>query len=668
MKRLTWLTIGLLIVATARASELPMTDANGPTAGRVLVENNGVQPRIQIRIDDRHRSLITGWYVFAFSNGLWWQRDADGSWLAWRGDYDELRSLDMTRPEIVGYSVDLTELPGKHGGVGLYAGYQVVDGTWVFNETPAIFERPTQQLSAFERETWNEAAYIPPQCYTDTIADNRVHNPCFSCHTESRAPNYLNDGDLQTEYPFPALARTNRWINLFRDRSREMATIPDAEILQWVRENNYPPLASRLTGDLPKAWDANGDGRWSGYVPDCYYRFDEQGFDRAPDGTPSGWRAYGYYPFPGTFWPTNGSTGDVLVRLAEPLRQNAAGEYDEDIYRVNLAIVEAMIKERDVALVPPVDETAVGVDLDLDGRLATADHVRWSDNEHVQSYVGAARAEQQAGRLHLAAGLFPEDTEFLHSVRYLDPDTHAGVGMANRMKELRYARKRHWVTEDALLNYVQREALEKLRFPDRLRVITGSRETGLSNGQGWFYQAFIEDEGGELRPQTREELTFCMGCHGGIGATRDGIFSFARKLDAGDSWFHWSQKGLAGIPEPIRSDGQPEYAFYLQHNGAGDEFRANAEVMERFFDAEGNLRPQMLARLREDISVLLLPSRQRAMDLNRAYQLIVSEQSFVQGRDAIVKPAVNVHPWVPKDLPTGVKEEITGATTVLSAP
>ncbi|WP_462322776.1 hypothetical protein, partial [Halochromatium sp.] len=631
MTRLTCLMVCLLVLTTAHAEEFPMVDAEGPTAGRVLVDANGAQPRILIRIDDRHRTLVAGWYVVAFSDGLWWQRRADGGWFAWRGDYNDLGSLGVSRPEIVGYPVDLSELPGVSGEVAVYAGYQLVDGTWVFSENPAIIERPREQSTAFERETWNEAAYIPSQCYTDTIADNRVYNPCFSCHTESRAPNALNDGDLQTTYAFPKPARTNRWINLFRDRSKQMAAIPETAILQWVREHNYPALAARLMVDLPTAWDANGDGLWSGYVPDCHYRFDEQGFDRAPDGTPSGWRAYGYYPFPGTFWPTNGSTGDVLIRLAEPLRNNEAGEYDEAIYRVNLAIVEAMIKERDVALVPPVAETDVGVDLDADGRLGTADHVRWSEHERVQSYVGAARVEQNAGRLHLAAGLFPEGTEFLHSVRYIDPDTDNGLGMANRMKELRYARKGDWVNEDALRHQVWHEALEKLGSPDRLRKITGSHETGLSNGQGWFYQGFIEDANGELRPQTREELTFCMGCHGGVGATRDGIFSFARKLDgrdAGGGWFHWSQRGLAGIPEPIRPDGQPEYAFYLQHNGAGDEFRANAEVIARFFDANGTLRPDMLMRLREDISVLLRPSRQRALDLNRAYRVIVREQSF----------------------------------------
>src|SRR3546814_2792844 len=39
--------------------------------------------------------------------------------------------------------------------------------------------------------------------------------------------------------------------------------------------------------------------------------FDDTGFAR--DG--SGWRAFRYKPFPGTFWPTNGASDDVLIRL-----------------------------------------------------------------------------------------------------------------------------------------------------------------------------------------------------------------------------------------------------------------------------------------------------------------------------------------------------------------
>ena len=261
MKQLTWLIACLLMVTTAQAAVLPMIDANGPTAGRVTVDNNGAQPSIRIRIDDRHRSLVAGWYLFAFSDGLWWQRSAEGGWVAWRGDYGELQSLGTSRPEIVGYPIDLSELPGLDGDVAIYAGYQLVDGAWVFNENPAIIHRPTRQISGFERETWNQAAYIPPQCYTDTISDNRVYNPCFACHTESRAPNYINDSDLQTEYSFPKPARMNPWVNLFRDRSMEIAAISDANILHWVRQDNYPRLS--VAADCRAAKGLGRQRRWS---------------------------------------------------------------------------------------------------------------------------------------------------------------------------------------------------------------------------------------------------------------------------------------------------------------------------------------------------------------------------------------------------------------------
>jgi hypothetical protein len=49
---------------------------------------------------------------------------------------------------------------------------------------------------------------------------------------------------------------------------------------------------------------------------------------------------------------------------------------------------------------------------------------------------------------------------------------------------------------------------------------------------------------------------------GEIGATTDGMFAFARKLGAGAparGWFHWSQHGLRGLPEPRRKDGRFEY-------------------------------------------------------------------------------------------------------------
>ena len=86
----------------------------------------------------------------------------------------------------------------------------------------------------------NQAAYIPPQCYTKTRdANGQVHNPCMSCHIPSTEPNYLNDGNLQLGYDFADYARTNHWRNLFKDRRTAIAMISDQSILDYVRQNNY---------------------------------------------------------------------------------------------------------------------------------------------------------------------------------------------------------------------------------------------------------------------------------------------------------------------------------------------------------------------------------------------------------------------------------------------
>ena len=108
-------------------------------------------------------------------------------------------------------------------------------------------------------------------------------------------------------------------------------------------------------------------------------------------------------------------------------------------------------------------------------------------------------------------------------------------------------------------------------------------------------------------------------------------------------WFHWSQRDLRGIAEPKRADGEYEYALYLRQAGAGDELRANAEVLARFFDERHALRPNEIERLHGDISALLLPSAPRALDLDRAYLAIVKGQSFDKGRDALLAPASNAY-------------------------
>ena len=192
--------------------------------------------------------------------------------------------------------------------------------------------------------------------------------------------------------------------------------------------------------------------------------------------------------------------------------------------------------------------------------------------------------------------------------------------MAPRMKELRYAKKVRWLGYVALRGHAAAETIAQNDARDGTLQIFTEFERGVPNDQGWVYQGFIEDKGGALRPQTFEESVPCAGCHGGIGATTDGTFSFARKLagapsadgkEAIDGWFHWSKRGLRGLPEPRRRDGTYEYTRYLAENGAGDELRENGEVLARFFDANGALRPAAVARLHADISTLLLPSAEQ---------------------------------------------------------
>ena len=524
-----------------------------------------------------------------------------------------------------------------------------------------------------DRSLINPAAYIPPQCYTRTQDDQGVtHNPCFSCHTVPRSPNFIDDAELQITYSFAEFARTNHWHNLFKDRTAQVAAISDEEAQRYVRTSNYFDADGRIApakalAAVPKDWDYDGDGQWQGFVPDVWFNFDAEGFDHDRSGKPTGWRAFAYYPFLGTFWPTNGSTDDVLIRLPAAFRSNLKGKYDVTVYKTNLAIVEALLKEQDVPI-EPVDEAALGgVDLDKDGRIGTAKKVayEWAPlKKKFMSYVGQAAAEQKAGRVHLAAGLYPEGTEFLHTVRYIDVDGAGNNVLAARMKEVRYARKRYWVTYAELEYAALKEVKEKAVFPERLRTIRGNVESGVSNGQGWVYAGMIEDAQGRLRPQTYEESVACIGCHSGMGATRDGIFSLHRKFDTAAAhqggWYHWSQKGLKGVPDRVRSDGLREYAHYLKANRAGDEFRGNREVMDKFFEADGREKPAMVARLRDDISELLFASRERASQLNKAYWLIVREQSFVEGRDATVAPVANVHRQVEEGQKTGVKTPVVG--------
>ena len=512
-------------------------------------------------------------------------------------------------------------------------------------------------------------AYITSMCYTRTQdGDGSLHNPCYACHGKGKPPNYYNDTDLQNAYSFPEPVLENPFSNLFKDRSNTVAAISDADILDYVRRDNYKDSSGtiHLASTLPAGW--------RGYRPDSYFQFDNEGFDRDPAGGYTGWRAYRYYPWLGTFWPTNGSTDDVLIRLPAVFRENTQGQFDLDTYKLNLAIVEALVKQKDIALPAAVDETRDAIDLDNDGSLAMATTIVFRHEPRLD-YAGRAGQLLAQNKLHLAAGLFPEGTEFLHSVRYLDWDeANARVDMAPRMKELRYARKEQWFNYSELQRIALAERYEA-EINDLtqgvLAVFRGNFEDGLKNDTGWVLQGFIEDRDGRLRPQTEEETYYCMGCHSHLGTTTDSIFSFTRKLeghgadDPLEGWKHWSQKGLAGIPEPkaryVGVGEQYEYSYYLQNNHSGNEFRNNDEVQQRFFDAAGNPREEMLDALHQDISVLLLPSRERALALNKGYRAMVMEQSFIKGRDANIEPMQNVLRRIDPGQRTGIKQPVVQA-------
>ena len=445
---------------------------------------------------------------------------------------------------------------------------------------------PLAHARARRGQVDNLEAGIPPPCYTAT---GPASNPCWTCHTDSQAPNGMADWHLQQSYAFSEPGLVNRWHNLFVDRRPAIAAVRDEDILAYIRVDNYAPLRAALA-DRPD---------YHGFRPDLDLAagFDEQGFAR--DG--SGWRAYRYKPFPGAFWPTNGSAGDGFIRLPPALRP------DPDTHRANLAILET--------------------------NLASDPRTRDADLGLPTHYLGSD--------IPVRRGLYPAGTELLHSVRYVDPD--APDLLAARMKELRYMKKVQDLDRWAMQAAYARE--QDARDEGKLPRPRGSAELGLRGDLGWQLQGFIEDDAGRLRLQTDEEHRFCLGCHDGIGVTVDQTFSFPRKLPGAAGWRPQDLRGIPDAPQIGHRDG--EVLTYFRRVGAGDELRQNSELLARFFP-DGRL-DEAKVRAATDLADLLAPSRERALALAKAYRAVVREQSFTRGRDAVLSPAEHVHRRVDPD-------------------
>ena len=486
-------------------------------------------------------------------------------------------------------------------------------------ESSAVVPEPLPDVHPF-RTVFNPEAIIPPQCYTQTEGS---FNPCYVCH-QNAVPgreNTMNDGGLQLAYSFSDVGTTNHWKNLFEDRSEAVARISDAEIMAWVDTDNYSVLPERLE-----------EAGFKGWIPDLENlhlgagAFDEHGF--ALDG--SQWVAFNYKPLPSTFWPTNGSTDDVMIRLPELFRTKTDGSYSRDVYIANLAITEANIKDFDTISLPPVDEREIGIDLNGDGELGIIDEITVTDR-----YVGAAAQEFNDSYL------YPEGTEFLHTVRYLGITADGRIVPSTRMKEVRYMRKVVAHRKKVYGRYYQLEGFAK--EVGQLPQYQYLGDHGLDNGAGWAIHGFIENRQGELRSATYEENLFCMGCHTSVGATIDKTFSFPRKVDGTDGWGYID---LAGMPDaPNMGEDKGEIATYLARVGGGGEFRSNPEMFDRWFNPDKTVNEDALASA-ADVYDLITPSVERALELNKAYRVIVEQQSFMYGRDATVVPPPNVYEFV----------------------
>lgn len=476
-------------------------------------------------------------------------------------------------------------------------------------------------------EVYNHESVIPPQCYTKTEG---VNNPCYACHQTYRhdklRSNKMNDGSLQGEYEFSDLGVKNHWKNLFVDRRPLIKNISDEKINSWVEQDNYTAFINKQSNNT----------RWQGeHTPLKNLAYPEKAFDQqglAKDG--SHWVAFTYKPFPSTFWPTNGSTGDAMIRLPHAFRE-INGQYIEDLYFANLALVEMAMKDVQSISIPTISEVLIDKDLNGDGFISEKiDHIIRQNN-----YLG------DANNIEIAHTLYPQGTEFLHTVRYIGVKEDGAIYNAPRLKEVRYMKKHQFKTSQNLASTYYAEQKEK--NSESLPQVQQLGDKGINNNLGWTINGYIEDKKGELRHQNSQEIAFCGGCHKTIGSTLDHTFSFPRKVDGAKGWGYQNLATQKDVPN--RGETKGEFLTYFERVGGGDEFRQNSEMLARWFNSDGSVNYEKVEKAK-NLYELITPSARRARDLNKAYLTIVQEQSFIFGRDATLIKAANVLQHIDEDI------------------
>ncbi|MFH1566836.1 MAG: FlgD immunoglobulin-like domain containing protein [Gemmatimonadota bacterium] len=399
---------------------------------------------------------------------------------------------------------------------------------------------------------------IPPECWLDQ-RDNAI-NSCKYCHTAGQ-PGASND-DIDRQGTFSA--QVNEFLNALEPERLDALVPPEsipADLSGYLDLDNYH-LALQERGGTVEAGTGQGEYK---FFPDLDP--EQTGADGFAN---NGWRAFKWKPFE-LAWPRyNGRIQRNWIRLPEKFQRNAAGALDRGVYRQNLDRLVAVVR----------------------GEVASGTYLGQAADETVVPYR------------------FPAGTEVLHYLYYLDPSR---PGMkAVRIKEVRWNIKTVPEAENQeYFGYVS--AQEKRRSltwreggPDQAAPF------GLTyNEDGWDLIGFIEDRDGRLRPQTQQEMTQCLGCHGRrVGVPIDSHWqSLQRKLpgEAG-----WALQDYAGI-----------YDYYNARLGRGEM----GEIFENYegsaLELPGN----------PDGTIRFLPTPAEADALTRRYYQIVQTQSFALGRD-----------------------------------
>jgi len=99
----------------------------------------------------------------------------------------------------------------------------------------------------------------------------------------------------------------------------------------------------------------------------------------------------------------------------------------------------------------------------------------------------------------------------------------------------------------------------------------------------------------------------------------------------------------------------------LREVGGGDDFRSNDEVRAKFFRPDGSLLPERVSALSRDISLLVRPSAERALALDRAYLGVVRAQHFELGRDVVVGGPPQIQLTVEQNAATGIETPVLPA-------